>query len=377
MKCVTVIGAWLPVMASALAQAAEPSAIGFQHVVVDEQPPGNPWTKLAGDFDGDGRLDIAIAGQNGPLVWYVNPGWQKVQVAGHGWNTVGGATGDVDGDGDVDIVPGGQIWFENPRPKGDPIKSEWRSHRISDVGTHDVALVDLDRDGRPDLIGRDQSSFGHNTGNRIHFWRQQGPDKWSHHEVVCPHGEGLAVADLDRDGDADVVIGGRWFENDGRVDGEWQQHIFTTNWAWADTKVALGDINSDGFLDVVLAPAELQGQRHRLAWYEAPRQTTQPDWREHIVEEPVEAVMHGLAVADMDGDGQVDAVAARMHQGAPPQLVSVHLNTGKGNGWRKMVVSERGSHDILVADFNGDDSPDILGANHGGPHQAVELWLSP
>jgi hypothetical protein len=348
----------------------------FQRVVIDDQPPRNPWVKLAGDFDGDGKLDVAIGGQSGPLVWYVNPTWNKIQVAEGGWSTVGGAVGDVDGDGDVDIVPGAQVWFENPRPKGDPKKDGWRLHRISAIGSHDVSLVDLDRDGRLDLVARDQSGFGSNMGNRIHFWRQDGPDQWHHHAVDCPHGEGLAVGDLDRDKDADVVIGGLWFENDGRADGAWWRHTFTANWTWADTKVALGDLNRDGLLDVVLAPAEYQGQRHRLAWYEASGLTTQPNWQEHLVDAPVEAVMHSLAVTDMDRDGQFDIVSARMHQGASPREVSVYLNADQGKAWRKVVVSEDGSHDILVEDFNGDGRPDIAGANHGGPRQPVELWLN-
>jgi len=94
-------------------------------------------------------------------------------------------------------------------------------------------------------------------------------------EVTAPGGCGFTVwaacaslstcRTLFRDGDADVVVGGRWFENDGRVEGTWRRHLFTTDRNWADTKVALGDVNRDGFMDVVLAPAEYRGQRYRLA----------------------------------------------------------------------------------------------------------------
>jgi CubicO group peptidase (beta-lactamase class C family) len=86
--------------------------------------------------------------------------------------------------------------------------------------------------------------------------------------------------------------------------------------------------------------------------------------------------MHGLAVADMNGDGHADIVSARMHQGAAPREVAVFLNEDRGRTWTKVVVSERGSHDILVADFSGDGRPDILGANHGGNDQPVEVWLN-
>jgi hypothetical protein len=41
--------------------AAEPSALRFQHVVIDAKPPRNPWIKIVGDLNGDGRLDIILA----------------------------------------------------------------------------------------------------------------------------------------------------------------------------------------------------------------------------------------------------------------------------------------------------------------------------
>lgn len=41
-------------------------ALTLQHEVVDEQPPRNPWTKLVGDFNGDGRPDILGVNHGGP-----------------------------------------------------------------------------------------------------------------------------------------------------------------------------------------------------------------------------------------------------------------------------------------------------------------------
>jgi hypothetical protein len=350
--------------------------LSFKRIEIDAQPPKNPWVKLAGDFNQDGKLDIAIGGSKGPLVWYVNPTWQKVTVAPGGYQTVAGAVGDVDGDGDMDLVPGMQVWFENPLPQGDPERDLWKRHIISNIRSHDALLADLDGDKRPDIVARDQSGFGHKTGNLIHFWQQQAPDTWQHHTIPCPHGEGLALADLDRDGDPDVVTGGIWYENDGQVNGTWRKHPYTTAWTWADTKVGVGDLNRDGRLDVALAPAEFKNQMYRLAWYQAPIDTKVSAWVEHVVDVPVEAVTHGVAIADMNGDRQADIVCARMHQGAAPQEISVYLNRGKGAQWQKIVVSERGSHDVLVADFNGDGRLDILGANHGGGYCPVEVWLN-
>lgn len=347
----------------------------LERVTVDPRPPRNPWVKLAGDFNRDGRLDIAIGGQNGPLVWYQNPDWTRTVAAQSGWSTVGGAVADLDGDGDADLVPGAQVWFENPLPQGHPAQDGWKSHRISDIRSHDVAVADLDGDGRLDIVARDQSGFGHETGNRVHFWRQQGLDDWQHHSQECPHGEGLAIADLDRDGDVDVVLGGRWLENPGRI-GNWTAHVFTQAWTWADAKVAVGDLDGDGKTDVVLAPAEYQGRSYRLAWFQAPVRASQSEWQEHAIEAPLEAVTHGLALGDMNADGHLDVISARMHQGAAPREVAVHLNRGQGRSWTKTVLSESGSQDILVADFNGDGRLDILGANHGGDFQPVELWLS-
>lgn len=360
-----------------LLRPAEAPDVSFKHVVIDKTPPQNPWIKIVGDLNGDGKPDIIVGGAKGPLVWYRNPDWRKFLIAPGGYDTVGGAVVDIDGDGDLDIALGGVVWFENPGPKGDPAKDPWLIHEVDKRRGHDLLAADLDGDGKVDLIMRDQSSFGSKAGHSIFLYKQITPTNWAMRELRCGEGEGICVADLNGDGKPDIVIGGSWFENSGdSLKGSWTEHIFTTEWNYPHTKVAIGDLNGDGRLDIILAPAELQGGTHRIAWYEAPADPKAGNWKQHIIEEPVETVIHALAVADFNRDGKLDLVAAHMHQGKSPQEVVVYLNAGGGLTWRRQVIATTGSHDVVAADIDGDGRPDILGANHGGPFQPVELWLN-
>ena len=152
---------------------------------------------------------MVIGGQDGPLVWYRNPTWAKSVIAPGGYATVDGEAGDVDGDGDLDLVLGGVVWYENPRPKGDPSKTLWTAHRIGNHECHDIEIGDLDGDRDLDVVSRDQSLFGHKAGDRILIWRQENPTNWTSREIRCPHGEGLKLADIDRDGDLDILVAAR------------------------------------------------------------------------------------------------------------------------------------------------------------------------
>jgi hypothetical protein len=350
-------------------------ALSFERIEIDASPPQNPWIKIAGDVDGDGKLDVIIGGSKGPLVWYAAPGWSKHVVAEGGYESVDGEAVDVDGDGDLDLVIGGVLWYENPRPKGDPRKGPWRTRRIGTHRTHDVEAADLDGDGKVDVAVRGQTGFGHKEGHRILIFRQNSPDDWTSREILCPEGEGLRLADIDGDRDLDIVIAGRWYENPGDIlKGAWREHVYSTAWEQGDTKVATGDIDGDGRLDIALTPAEFKDQFYRISWFRAPADRKAGKWEEHVIEQRIESVVHALGLADMDRDGRLDVVTARMHQGAAPQEVSVYLNGEAGRRWTRRVVSTKGSHNIVLADLDGDGVIDILGANHGGPYQPVELW---
>jgi hypothetical protein len=349
--------------------------IPFDHVVVDKHGPRDPWAKIIADIDGNGFDDIVIGGRDGPLVWYAYPNWKKTVIAQGGYKTVDGEAGDVDRDGDLDIVMGGLIWYENPRLGGDVYQKNWKAHKVADHPTHDIELGDLDRDGRLDIVTRDQSEFGHKTGNKIYLWCQGKGNKWTQKVINCPHGEGLELADIDRDGDLDIVIGGIWFENSGEIVADpWNAHSFC-QWH-ANATVQVKDINADGRPDVILSPSELKGSFYRISWFKAPADPRVPVWQENIIAEHVECVIHGLAAADMNGDGIVDVVSAEMHQGADPDEVVVYINQQKGLSWKMQVVSTKGSHYIQAADIGADGDFDLVGANWSGSYQPIEMWLN-
>ena len=216
-----------------------------------------------GDIDNDGDIDVVVtslksAGNNNQLLCYVNQGdgHMKVRICGHqhAWRA---ELGDIDNDGDLDIVIGGNSLGS---------KKEWA----------DVDGMGACRGLASCPVAFDGILLNDGTGNFF----QRGfsfPDSAKNNGFTYHSVPTLSVADLDGDGDLDVVrslIGRNYAgmamsieENIGNgqfrtvffdewcegpsTKAEWPAHEGNTWGCWAPGWM-FGDFNKDGFVDIVV-----------------------------------------------------------------------------------------------------------------------------
>lgn len=309
------------------------TAASFDTPIEIPFPPAGPYKIRAADIDGDGKLDLLVAAI--PMA--------QVSILR---NTT---------------TPGGPITFA---PRVDlPTGADCRFARAAD----------LDGDGKLDIV---TANYG---GNTISILKNIGapgaitPDSFAPRiDLPTPAGPyEIAIGDLDGDGRPDIAVATyaqlisvyRNASATGVLDTNSFARVDFPAPAQADS-IELGDVDGDGLLDVVIgsvAPYTVAVYRNLGI---TPFSTNSLDQR---VEFNTGHWVHNVTLADFDGDGKPDIAL----DGELASYLSIYQNLATPGAFSTGSLGPRvdfatgwNAWGLAVGDLDGDGRPDAALANH-------------
>ena len=319
---------------------------------------------VLGDVDGDGDLDFVAGNSHGlPNKVYLNDGTGIFTDSGQNLGasgTYGIGLGDVDSDGDLDLVEANyaysnRIWMNDG--SGTFVDSNQLLGGYS-YFTFSLALGDIDNDGDLDFIAGNYKGTGYE--NKVYINDGAGIFTDSGQSLGSSATRSVALGDIDGDGDLDLAVGNdllqvnKVYLNNGTgtfTDSGQNLGSSSTN------AILFGDVDSDGDLDLIVGN---YSPNANTVWLNDGAGIFTDSGQNFGLPETILS----LSLGDVDNDGDLDLVQGSRHPSGGGYPNKVYLNDGTG------VFTDSGQNlgssmteGIALGDLDGDGDLDLVTGN--------------
>jgi hypothetical protein len=332
----------------------------FRRHTIYEGLPAERMSCVVGDLNNDGVDEFVISTRNPEqLHWFgrTSSGTWEPHLMDDTFASisVGGVLVDLTGNGRLDLIAstsdkGNYVyWWECP---ADPEQPWVRRDvaRLPGNRTHDLLLADIDGDGRQELYVWNQDA-------KTLFWVQLPDDPyvtpWPDFKPVVTglDEQALAAADVDGDGQLELIAGCSWYRL--LPGGKWERHVYTED--YGGTRVVTADFDGDGRPEIAICEvgADIGKPHGRLALFK-PGKHPEDLWEAQVLHDRI-ADGHSLQVADFDGDGHPDIYVGEMgltDWNDQPPVQRIFLS--RGDRMEEHIIDTGvGTHEAQVIKLDG------------------------
>ena len=325
----------------------------------------------AEDMDDDGDLDLITGYNFAGISWWRNDGGEPIQWTRQPIVTQGGGffsvvAADLNQDAQTDVISAAWndaevCWWNWDEVLG------WEQIIIDDsaAGAHEVHAVDLDDDGDIDLLAALAED------DEIVWYRNEGgiEPEWIRSVVGTDFGgaRSMVSADFDLDGDLDVVGAALddnaviWWRQDWSDSTVWTEFPIATNFNMSH-HVAVADMDNDGDMDII--GAGYGGDV--VIWVNGQGDPLQ--WSEILVDDQVPGALQAKPV-DLDDDGWLDLIGTSDFDDT---VIAWYSGGETLTDWTRQIIGDNfnGPWPIISADLDDDGDQDIVSSAYHGSEVA-------